>query len=154
MVYRLPDNSWVQIGITNFGTDRKECELAVARGFTRVKSYLKWITSVTGIPHPFSCNWKADGSYANPDDCTTFYMCSNQNEYLFVSIICPKLLLIMLLMCCYLLLIIYIRIARPHWSSIRILNSVIIISTCRIVKQVDLPNLKDIADQSNQLRIT
>lgn len=89
MIY-LVDGSWIQIGITSFGAS--PCESVIPNGFTRVQSYLSWITSITGIsyattPWPttqttvFSC--QNDGNKANPADCTTFYMCSNGTPYLF-----------------------------------------------------------------------
>lgn len=85
MIYSV-DGTWVQIGITSFG--EKLCELMKPKGFTRVQSYLSWISSVTGISFattPFSC--PSDGNKANPYDCNTFYMCSNGTPYLFVSLI-------------------------------------------------------------------
>ncbi|KAI9563420.1 hypothetical protein GHT06_010883 [Daphnia sinensis] len=91
MIY-LVDGSWVQIGITSFGAS--PCESVIPNGFTRVQSYLSWITSITGISYTtttarpttqtttaFSC--QNDGNKANPADCTTFYMCSNGTPYLF-----------------------------------------------------------------------
>jgi secreted trypsin-like serine protease len=89
MIYSV-DGTWVQIGITSFGDTL--CELMKPKGFTRVQSYLGWISSITGVSFattqrpttPFSCH--SDGNKANPYDCNTFYMCSNGTPYLFVNL--------------------------------------------------------------------
>lgn len=99
MIYFV-DGSWVQIGIISFGAS--PCESLIPNGFTRVQSYLNWVTSITGISYTttqrpttlvpdtttsFSCQNEKDGNKANPSDCNTFYMCSNGTPYLFVRII-------------------------------------------------------------------
>ena len=142
MIYQLTDGSWVQIGITNFGTGPEKCNHEVSRGFTRVRSFLQWIMSVTGIQiTPFSCRGMPDGVYPNPSDCNTFFMCSNGNQFLFVSILCIHVLLfylLMHLMCCFRINNLF-RVAQPRWFSIQLANSVIIVTTFRSVKQINLP---------------
>lgn len=96
MIYMQKDGSWIQIGITSFGRER--CELGYPNGFTRVNFYNRWIESITGMSiattqrptttksAAFTCQGKADGNHANPNDCASFYMCSNGTAYLFVNI--------------------------------------------------------------------
>ena len=106
MILSQNGGSWIQIGITSFGRDR--CELGYPDGFTRVQYYIRWIESITGMSIEttqsptttttsttmtrttrattvFTCQSKADGNYVNPNDCATFYICSNEAAYLFVS---------------------------------------------------------------------
>jgi len=100
MNYRQPDGSYRHIGITSFGSGAG-CQSGYPNAFTRTRSYLNWICSVTGsvgcavaTPPPpppvvtMDCRSKANGNYPDPaNPCSgNFYMCSNQIAYLFVML--------------------------------------------------------------------
>ena len=94
---------WFVIGVASSGDSSVNC-LASTRPdiYARVRGYLDWIGGATGLkpigtttttttttqnPNLFSCAGKPNGNYPNPASaCSkTFYMCSNEEAYLFVS---------------------------------------------------------------------
>jgi secreted trypsin-like serine protease len=48
LVYEEDDGNYTQVGIVSFGA-RAGCERAFPVGFTRVNSFLSWISTNTGI---------------------------------------------------------------------------------------------------------
>jgi secreted trypsin-like serine protease len=48
LVFREDDGNYTQVGIVSFGA-AAGCEKGLPTGFTRVSSFLSWISSVTGI---------------------------------------------------------------------------------------------------------
>jgi len=48
LVYRLDDGTYIQVGIVSFGA-AAGCELGYPTAFTRVSSFVSWISENTGI---------------------------------------------------------------------------------------------------------
>jgi secreted trypsin-like serine protease len=48
LVYQESDGLYTQVGIVSFGA-AAGCQLGYPAGFTRVTSYLSWISAITGL---------------------------------------------------------------------------------------------------------